>query len=478
MKKRYNKIFQIIFYSASVYFGQFFKGLSSIFLSGFLGPIGRGQYSYINLYYQYLQYGSFGIRYSTDKNLPLLYDEGDRNKINEYEIKSRSSLFVLQFITSILLSIYVLLFEDSSIKILLLATIFSSLVYYVNEFYKAIYRAEQKINKISEYTIYYYSITSIIQVISVYFFKLDGAIYSLLICNILFYIIFFRKLNLSNIKINFDINFTKLLIKDGFILFINGLTVFTIMSLDKFFIINFSTNKNFDLGLYTFATMFFGMFQILPTCITEVLFPDLLIKIKKQSKEFVGKYISQSIKIISKVFFIIISLAVIGYPIFVKVFMKEYLNSIYLFQIIIIGIYFIAIQSLCSYVLIGLSKKRHVLYISLSSLIVSLLINFFVIKIIGFGLIQIAIASACTYLLYASLYIAVVYCNYRDVITNFILSLLIDTIKIIILIVFNVTGIFPKLINLIFIIDILFVSTKIFKKLKLDKNMSMEVNCE
>ena len=107
--KKSNKLIDIIVYSSSVYFGQLFKGISSIFLSGFLGPTGRGQYSYINLYYQYLQYANIGVRYSADKNLPLIYDDGNEKDIVNYEIKARSSLFVLQLMVSMVVSLYVVI---------------------------------------------------------------------------------------------------------------------------------------------------------------------------------------------------------------------------------------------------------------------------------------------------------------------------------------------------------------------------------
>lgn len=466
MKDRKSKLSQIIFYSASVYLGQLFKGLSSIFLSGFLGPVGRGQYSYTNLYYQYLQYGSLGVRYSTDKNLPIIYDKNDKEKIREYEIKSKSSLFIIQLMISIIMIIYVIFFENPQMKLLLVVTILSSLFFYINEFYKVIYRAEQNVKEISKYTIYYYSITGIIQLISVYFLKLNGAIYSIFICNILFYIIFFKKLRFKEITFNFDYNFTKFMIKDGFVLFINGLTVFTMMNLDKFFIINFSSNKDLDLGLYTFATMFFGMFQILPGCIAEVLFPDLLIRINKQTQEQVGNYVFKCIKIISKVFFIIIGLSIILYPIFVKLFMKEYLNSINLFQIIIIGIYFISIQSLCSYVLIGLGKKNYVLIISASSLLLSCVLYILMIKILEFSLIIIALCVAITYFVYCLIYLIIVYINYKNEIHSSVGTIFLEIVKLVILVLVNVLLQKSALINLMFIIDMVIVGIGVGKVYK------------
>ncbi|SFU65867.1 Membrane protein involved in the export of O-antigen and teichoic acid [Clostridium sp. DSM 8431] len=470
MKKK-NKLTQIIIYSISVYLGQFFKGLSSIILSGFLGPIGRGQYSYFNLYYQYLQYGSFGIRYATDKNLPLVYDDNNKERIKEFEVKSRTSLFIFQLIASILFIIYVSIFENNDLKILIIVTIISSLFYYINEFYKAIYRAEQKIMKISRYTILYYSFMGITQIIAIYFWKIQGAVYSLFLCNVLFYIFYFKKGRVNNIKLEFDYKFTKMLFKDGFILFINGITVFTIMSMDKFFIINFSSNRDFDLGLYTFATMFFGMFQILPNCIAEVLFPDLLIRIKNDTKEEVGKYLSESIKTLSKVFFVIISLSIIGYPLFVKIFMKDYINSINLFQIIIIGIYFIAIQSLCSYALVGIGKKQVVFFISFISLLVSIFINLLGIKIFGFGLIEIAAMSAITYMVYASIYLFVIYYHYKQEYGNFLCNLLFETVKLVVLVIINIINFFNMYMNLIYILDIIFVSILLYKKLRNNKKI-------
>lgn len=471
MRKFKNKFMNIIVYTCSVYLGQFFKGVSSIFLSGFLGPIGRGQYSYVNLYYQYLQYANLGVRYSTDKNLPLIYDEGNQNEINDYELKAKSSLFILQLIISILVSLFIILFEKREIKGLLLVTVLSSLFYYINEFYKAIYRAEQKVSEISKYTILYYSITGIVQLISVYFFKLNGAIYSILICNILFYIIFFKKIKLKDIKIDVDFKFMIFMVKDGFVLFMNALTVFTIMNLDKFFVIAFSPNKDFDLGLYTFATMFFGMFQILPTCITEVLFPDLLIRIKKNSKEEVGIYIFNSIKTLSKVFYVIIGLSIMFYPVFVHIFMKDYITSINLFQIIIIGIFLIAIQALCSYVLIGIDKKSKVLSISLISLLISIIINFLGIKLLGFSLIEIAFVSASTYFVYSFIYLIIIYREFRDIIKRFPIELLFDFAKLVLLIFLNVSIGCSLIINSIFFIDIMLVGYKMIKKIGIDKKI-------
>lgn len=439
LKIKNEKLKNIFMYSGSVYFAQFFKGIASIFSKNVLGPFLTGQFAYLNLIYTYMLYGHLGIRFAIDKNLPYIYNNCSSQEIKNYENKSITSIFLLETFFAICGIIFFKIYYDKNPLIpnyLIYITFISSIFFSLNEIYKVIYRAEEKIKNISQYSLYYYIILSVVQIISVYFYRLEGLVYGILITNFLFYLVYFYIINKENLVIEFDLKFILSMIKEGFPLFINGLAVFTLLNIDRWFIIKYFEVEK--LGYYSVATMFFSMLLILPNTISEVLFPGLLKNIQVISKEKYVDDLFKNISILTKVFYIIISIGILLIPMFIKIFMPQYILSIKIIQILIASIFSFAISTLTSYTLLGYNKSKTILNISTFSLIIATTLNIIFLNILGKDLIYIALASFITYIIYASMYLYSIYKICTPTENKFLKNIITNAVKLIIILIVSI----------------------------------------
>ena len=394
------KIKKFILYSGSVYISQFLKGISLVAVKNILGPLGAGQFAFLKLIYRYMTYGHLGIRFAVDKKLPNIYDQGITEEINEFESKSINGIIILQLIFAIIGIVYFALFYQGNIpEYLIYITFLSSIIFSLNEFYKVIYRAEQRTNEMSKYTFYYYLLLSIIQFILAYLYQLNGVIIGIFVVNIVFYLVYFLIVKREKKGLKSDSRFIFCLIKEGFPLFLNGLIVFTFLSVDRWFIIYYFDQSS--LGYYSVATMFFGMFMILPNTLSEVLFPDILISIGKKSIDFVVNDVLKKINFLTTIFYLFISIFILLIPYFIHWFMPQYIKSILITQILVVGVFSFAISGLSSYLLIGYDKRKNIIVISGMSLVIAIILDFIFINFLSKNLIYVALASSLTYIIYA-----------------------------------------------------------------------------
>jgi len=402
------KIKQISFYSGSVYISQFVLGISSILIKNILGPLLTGKFAFLNMLYRYMTYGHLGIRFSIDKTLPSIYDEGVKKDIKEFELKSVNSVFFLEICFFVILSVVIFNFYNPPTnKYLIFVILLAGVFFSINELYKVIYRAQKRTLDIAKYTLSYYIFFSLTQLITVYLFGFDGLIVSILFYNVLFFLIYFLIIKKEKMSFDLDFHFMKERIKDGLPLFVNGLIMFTLLNIDKWFILSYFDEK--QLGYYSVATMFFSMFMILPTTLSEVLFPDLIIKIGKETKEKVIIDLFDDIRLLNKIFYLLISIFIFLFPLFIRLFMPEYILSIVVTRVLIIGIFSFSISSLSGYLLMGYNNKKAILSISGLSLFMAIFLNYLLLNYFYMNIISVALASAFTYLIYGFMYLFVLY---------------------------------------------------------------------
>lgn len=460
------KIKSFSFYSLSVYIAKLFLGISTIIVKNILGPVLTGKFAFLNMLYRYMTYGHLGIRFSVDRNLPSMNEEDNKKIVKEFEMKSLTSVLFLEIILFIIIGFLVSVFYDPpTSKILIYIVLLGGVFFSINEMFKVIYRAEKKVMDIAKYTLTYYLFFSIIQVFIVYFFGFNELIFSILLYNILFLFIYFIIIKKEKVSIKIDFLFLTERVKDGFPLFVNGLIMFTLLNIDKWFILSYFNEK--QLGYYSVATMFFTMFMIMPNSLSEVLFPDLIVKIGNEPKVQVIKDLIKDIKFLSEIFYVLISFFIFLIPFFIKIIMPEYLPSITISRILVVGIFSFAITSLGKYLLMGLNEKRMILTISSFSLLLAVTLNYLFLNYLQMSVYSIATASAITYIFYGLFYLIFII-KISDIdIKNELIPIVINLIKLLLFLLINILN-FSQYIYIIlvifFVIDLVRIITKIFLK--------------
>lgn len=460
------KIKNMSIYSGSVYGTQFIVGLVSILIKNILGPTLTGKFTFLKMIYNYMNYGHFGIRFSIDKNLPRIYNEKNEKAISEFKIKSISAVFVVEVLILLMVLFYIFIFDNNlSDKYLISIILFAAVIHAINSLYKVIYRAEQKTIEISKYTFFYGVTFSLFKLISVLFFSLKGLVVSFLVFNLFFLIVYFYYWKKEKIIIKINYKFIISRIKDGFPLFANGIIIFTLLNVDKWFILGYFNNK--ELGYYSVATMFFSMFMILPNTFSEILFPDILIDINKKELKTVLSKLLEDIKILSTIFYVLISIFIFIIPFFISFFMPQYKNSIIVTQLIIVGVFSFSITSLSSYFLLGYNKNKTIVGIALISLFLAISLNLIFINFIELNIFYIALASCITYIIYGFMYLFVISVGNTN--TNIIFnifSIILNLIKLISVLIINILA--NKLVYttflLLFIVDIFIIANKYRKQ--------------
>lgn len=339
-------------YILLLYIGQLIKGVSFIFSRNFISLEEVGELSIYILIYNYLIYSHLGLRFSVDKEFPSLSKRLSIKEKNEYKSKVMTGIILLYILTIsisfILLKKY---FNSYKLLIILLASFFLG----INEINKIFYRAEQNYFKLSVYSISYNILLAIVHFIFTYFFKLEGAIYSFLVLNIIFTIL----LNKS-FRISIDLNFIKEKIKSTYIFFIIVILNFSILNIDKWIISRLKGNE--VLGEYSIATLFLSFLLMFPTGLGELIFPKL-IEEKDHGKLTKDKLEENIIMNLDLTYFMNL-LFIIVVPITVKVIANKFINSIEIIQVLSINTLFYSVSTILNYIYLVCGKQKKLLKIS------------------------------------------------------------------------------------------------------------------
>lgn len=354
-------------YLLTTYFSVLIKGLVLIFLRRILTVEEVGIVAAVNIIYNYITYAHLGIRFSVDKELPVIF-EADRDT-KEYESKVISSIFFIEIAFSIIIiGIVILLRTEISSYFFILITI-AGAFHASNEVFKVIYRDKSLINEMNKFNFGYTSILSINQFVFSFFYRVNGFIITTLIYDIGYFIYStFR----NKIMFIFDIKFLIEKISVGFPLFINGLVLFSILNIDKIFVMSFFNIK--VLGIYSTATMFYGLLVILPNVVNELLFPQNVIITTKSNK--IESTSIDTICIIAKIYYSVIIFSILLFPVCINLILPKYVNSIVYFQILVINLISFSVTGLGSYIFIALNQRKLVVKNSIYTLLIGASMNF------------------------------------------------------------------------------------------------------
>jgi len=171
------------------------------------------------------------------------------------------------------------------------------------------------------------------------------------------------------------------LIKNGSYLFISSVCVVMIMQMDKILIGFFNTS--YDLGIYSAATQFAGVWNIIPIVMGVVLVPDCA-KLYKFNKANYDDFI---LKIFRYLTFLGIGicciLIIFGKKIIIVTIGGRYSESADIIYIYIFTIIFIFHVSMRTRLLIIENSIANIAYISILTFITSVILNILLINLIG-----------------------------------------------------------------------------------------------
>lgn len=343
------------------YLAQGMNVMLNLILIRYLTSSELGTVTLGKIFFQVADYLHLGTRYALDRYLPI--------KNNIRSIFYLNSVILLYFVISILYLSVVLIFWIDNLIYIFFA--FSGVLFNLTNFVKIFYRSKQNYNLLNLTTMIIILLPIIIQLIGILLYQYIGFIYGFIIGYIAsFYITYKFNNNLLKpigFKSSFNI-FNKKLRKPGTLLFIDGVIVFLAFTIDKLFVKSYLGLEM--LGSYTVVLFFITLNLILPSTISELLFPKI---IKNAYEKEIHKIILKYIIITFCLTIIFCLFCFYLYPIFIPLVIPNYsylINEILLSLLVMVPY---AIIPFLYHYLNGLNKQKVILRINIISFTVYLI---------------------------------------------------------------------------------------------------------
>jgi len=198
-----------------------------------------------------------------------------------------------------------------------------------------------------------------------------------------------------------NIRVLKTLLAIGFPLLMAGFTFMVLKSIDRIMILSFLGKE--PMGYYSIAIMMHSFAFQLPNLIYTVLFPrfyERFGRLKENVKEL-RPLLEGPTLAFSFIFPVIIGIAVILLPLFIRKVLPAYHEGIPAANILLFGTVFLSITNMSGYLLIALKKQARIVFIGVFSIICNILLNLYFIKILKMGITGIALGTGISFFLYS-----------------------------------------------------------------------------
>jgi len=389
-------------YTTSRYIEKGIGFIKGIIVAKYLGPGSLGVWGVIGLIRMYIKYLNLGIIYSMNKEISI-----NRDNLND-NLKIQNNSFTFILIVSLLILILSIIIKIFNINIslfneykfiannILLIGIIGALDQ-IRLYFQNYFRAYENFLDLAISNILFSLTNLIVIVVLINEYKLYSLLFGLILSYIITNLYLFIRKN-ENFDLVLDLEVIIPLLKTGFSLMLYTLGVFAFNSIDRIMITNFLSKS--DMGYYTLA------FQIISAVIMSVqtfnyiVYPKILNKIgnMKKNKDMIlltdkySKYVTTLAAILIFIAYILIN------P-FIKTLLVDYIKSIFIIRVILIGQFFVLSSSIVNNMLIAKNKQNSLVKLLIFMILISIILNFIMLKM-GLGLNGIAIATAISYFLY------------------------------------------------------------------------------
>lgn len=400
-----------IYYTLSTYVLQFALFFVNIVTKQMLGPEQLGAWAFIQIILTYLSIVDLGVVDAGWKEIAFNYSKKDPSKTQQY----LSSMFGYNLVTSLSVSFFLFLYALIFVRE---SFIFFGIIYLgvsfpfvrINNCFISYYRAVSEFKLLSRFNIIAMLNNSLIGIVLVYFFGLYG-MYSATFINIfllstLWFTIYKKK---NKLVVDFTFKNYIPLLKIGLPLVFGGALFTVFRSLDSLYVKMIFGNEM--LGFYSMGFSLAGYIFLIPNSLSVVLFSkfqDIYAKsIEKDNNLDLLEKADQIQKIIGIVILPLLIGAVFFFSDFIITSMApKFITYIKLIQIIILGIFPLALIHVPNQLLITQNKFKEYILIS-TGVVFFLVISLFVgSSIFKLDTSSVAIITAISYLFYfISIYI-------------------------------------------------------------------------
>jgi O-antigen/teichoic acid export membrane protein len=373
------------------YLSQFILGIRGFIIASVLGPTLYGFWSILKTVIDFSPNTDLGSVKGMGREVPL---NVGRNK-QEKNLPIQKTAFSWQLLTTLLLAIIIFIISltkkagtyRTEIALLAIVILFTNTYLYLKE--KLV--AEKKVMRVSSLEISFALLNTLFGLGLVFFIQIKGLLIGMIISYTILFGANIRRKDLS-LRFGIDVKVLKKLVKTGLPIMVLMLSFFLMQSIDK--IIVFTLLGSAMTGYYGLAAFISLLINYIPHAMSTVLSPRMLQKYgRTNDKEQIHEYFTKPTMLLTNGMPVILGLIFINTPWIIKTLLPQYIPSIPIIQVLVLGLFFSSIIKIPTDIIILFNKQKTLMYVLIGALILGGITDVIVIKA-GYGIMGVAIATA------------------------------------------------------------------------------------
>jgi len=371
-----------------------------------LGPMYLGILRTADVALAYSHLSSVSLPFVIRRDLPQLI--GEKKVTEAKRLAAIGFTFTITSVIVYVIGLYVFTFfvKDETLRyalyVIIIVILFQTVAGYGNIMAKGLnkYKFLSNINYVT------IGINLIIVLPLIYFFSIYGALWGLVISNLIVAIIYWRYIKFG-FQIIWDFKVVKGLLFAGIPLLITDIATTIFTSIDRLLIINMESVEK--VGLYAVGNMIASpIFMIISTS-SIIIFTQLNEKYGKDtSLEVIKKHFEEPIKLLSIIIPVIIGIIILITPLLIRTLLPQYINGITAAQILIFAIFYRASTSFINNALFILNKQKITAYTFIFTGLINTFLSFLAIKY-NYGITGVAASTTFSFFLYNVILIIIIY---------------------------------------------------------------------
>jgi len=382
--------------STTLYFSQALYMVRGFIIAHVLGPSAYGVWSIFRSIFSSAPFLGLGSQQAMVREVPFSLGEGNEKKA---PVIIQTSLSWNLLLTScIMVIVFILSFtpitKEYNVEVRLAGFVF--VLNGVHLFLQPKLRSENKIRLLSKYMLSYAVLNFLFGIGFLFLLEIRGLLLGMMISHLILFAVIISKGHLS-FHLTLERKVLWELIRIGFPIMILWSVFFLMRNIDKFIV--FTMLGKTMAGYYGLAAFISSVVSYISYSISAVLFPRIMYTYgKTRSTKDIEMYFTRPMIILTGFIPIILGIMYINIDVIVKLFLPQYIPSIAVLHILIIGLFFTTIWGLPTNILIALNKQKMFMYIIAAVSLAGAALDVIIIEM-GFGMIGVAIATTCMFLI-------------------------------------------------------------------------------
>lgn len=389
---------EIFYFSGSKYLNQFVQLFSSLLVARMLGPQLKGVWAALSLIVIYSVYLQFGTLMAMVRQVPLFRSQQRLEKV----ARIQNSVFAFNFFAALFFAILLFgisFFIGRGERGSLYATglrFMAAIVFlnHMNRFVVDFLRAEKRFVELSKFNVLFEFSGSVLAVVLVYFFELNGMYLAKIAAGVLAGAFVFHKV-FRRVRVRIHWEEIWELLPIGIPLLIIAFAFLLFFTVDRFMILKFMNET--ELGYYSIAILLVNTILFVPYSISNVFYPRIVEEFGRSGiSPSLWRYIRKPGEMVSKGVALMIGFFLIAAPWGIHRLLPAFFPGVKASLFLMVGIFFYSISLVPANLLVTVKRLKSYLAIVVVSLLLSALLDYLFIQW-GWGLWGIGLGTSISY---------------------------------------------------------------------------------